>query len=82
MINDPVWLADYPIAMTLMVRPLTIFHFFDEGGRSIFNIHYQYLGRGGRGLVSCSRFSAERLLQKGHLFASGDAKSSNTGMPY
>ena len=50
-----------------------------EGGQySIFN----YLGRGGRGLVSSSRFSAERLLQKGHLFASGDAKSSNTGMSY
>ena len=56
------------------------FSFFDEGGsRSIFNIQYQYLDRGGRGLVFCSRFSAERLLQKGHLFASGD---SNTGMSY
>ena len=38
----------------------------------MFNIQYQYLDRGGRGLVFCTT--------KGHLFASGDAKSSNTGM--
>ena len=58
---------------------LTVFLIFlmREGGQ-----YSQYLGRWGRGLVSCSRFSAERLLQKGHLFASGDAKSSNTGMLY
>ena len=37
---------------------ITTFRFFDEGGRSIFNIQYQYLDRGGRGLVFCSRFSA------------------------
>ena len=53
-----------------------------EGGQYRVNIQYQYLDREGRGLVFCSRFSAERLLQKGHLFASGDAKSSNTGMSY
>ena len=28
---------------------VTTFHFFDEGGRSIFNIQYQYLDRGGGG---------------------------------
>ena len=59
---------------TSLIRPhkldsqfiVTTFHFFDEGARSIFNIQYQYLDRGGRGLVFCSRFPAGRLLQKGH----------------
>ena len=82
-------IMDYKRSMNVL-RPhkldsqfiVTTFHFFDEGGRSIFNIQYQYLDRGGRGLVFCSRFSAGRLLQKGHLFASGDAKSSNTGISY
>ena len=83
-------MVNLPSLYMMTIRPhkldsqfiVTTFHFFDEGGRSIFNIQYQYLDRGGRGLVFCSRFSAERLLQKGHLFASGDAKSSNTGMSY
>ena len=51
---------------------VTIFHFFDEGGRSIFNIQYRYLGKWGRGLVSSSRATTTKEL-------TGDAKSSNTG---
>ena len=42
-----------------------------EGGQYSISI----FGQRGAGT---SRFSAERLLQKRHLFASGDAKSSNT----
>ena len=49
-----------------------------EGGQYSISI----FGQRGAGLVSCSRFSAERLLQTGHLLASGGAKSSNTGMSY
>ena len=62
-------------AQTKLIPQFFIFSMREGDQYSIFNIWAE----GGGTSILYSRLSAERLLQKGHLFASGDAKSSNTG---